>query len=200
MSLLGKLRYVYLSDIKIKDGQFHTIQFIYKHVYAQTKAKHHSLSYENHLEISGGNNFPYEIGRALSTRESLLIHDNSFIERVSKMDMNKRNKLTYCWIERCCQLESIVVVEDKTVVAFNSLETLQVFDAAKLTIVCGGKLGSGSFASLKHIHLHLCPKLVYCFSSIICLGQLESLEIKFCARLKKVLEKIMKRIKLYFLR
>ncbi|XXG59508.1 hypothetical protein AAC387_Pa04g1579 [Persea americana] len=64
----------------------------------------------------------------------------------------------------------------------------EVSDAAKLTIVCGGKLGSGSFASLKHIHLHLCPKLVYCFSSIICLGQLESLEIKFYARLKKVLE------------
>lgn len=189
MSSLEKLRYLYLSDIKIRDGRFHTIRFTYKHVYAQTKAKHYSLSYENHLEISGGNNYPYEIGGALSTKESLHIHDNSFIERVSKMDMNKRNKLRYCWIERCYQLESIVVVRDRNVDAFASLETLQVSDVAKLTIVCGGKLGSRSFASLKHIHLHLCPKLVYCFSSIKCMGQLESLEIKFCARLKKVLEK-----------
>ena len=186
MSTMEQLRCLYLSDIKIRGGPVHTSQFTYKHVYAQIK--HVSMSSQNHLEISGGNNFPYGIGGALSAKESLHLHDNGFISRVSNMNIEKMNRLRFCLIERCCELESIVVGQSENVDALNSLESIQVFDLAKLKTICSGKLGRGSFQRLKHIHLHLCPNLVSCFSSITCLVQLESLEIEFCARLKVVFE------------
>lgn len=186
MSTMEQLRCLYLSDIKIRGGPVHTSRFTYKHVYAQIK--HVSMSSQNHLEISGGNNFPYGIGGALSAKESLHLHDNGFISRVSNMNIEKMNRLRFCLIERCCELESIVVGQSENVDALNSLESIQVFDLAKLKTICSGKLGRGSFQRLKHIHLHLCPNLVSCFSSITCLVQLESLEIEFCARLKVVFE------------
>lgn len=200
---LEQLRYLYLSDIKkIRGGDhFHTSPFPYRHIYAQTRRKHHSLSdEENHLEISGGNKFPEILKGVPKEAKSLHLHDNGFIVRVSDMDIQSMVKLRYFSIERCCQFDSIIVVEEREDVqdALESLESLQVSDAAKLTTICRGKLGNGSFACLKHIYLHLCPKLVCCFHSITCLRKLESLEIKFCARLKKVFEEVGKEDQIQF--
>ena len=69
MSELERLRCLYLSDIKIRCGHFRADRFIYRQVYAQINNV--SLRFENQLEISGGNNFPYSIGDTLSEKESL---------------------------------------------------------------------------------------------------------------------------------
>ncbi|RWR73961.1 disease resistance protein RPS2 [Cinnamomum micranthum f. kanehirae] len=186
MSQLERLQCLYLSDIKIRCVRFHADRFIYRQVYAQIKQV--SVCYENQLEISGGNNFPYNIGDVLFVKESLYLHDNGFIVRVSNMGIDNLYNLRYCLIERCCQLDGIVVGGNKYVNALESLESLWAFELAKLTVVFSGEFGRGSFACLKNIHLHLCPKLVCCFHSSTCLQQLESLEIKFCGRLKVVFE------------
>ena len=89
------------------------------------------------------------------------------------MKIEKMNKLRCCLIERCCQLDGIVVGGNKYVNALESLESLWVFELAKLRVVFSGEFGRGSFARLKNIHLHLCPKLVCCFHSSTCLQQLE---------------------------
>lgn len=64
MSTLEQLRCLYSSDTKTRGGHF-------RHVFAQTKHIP-PPSYQNHLEISGGNNFPYSIDGGLFAKESFI--------------------------------------------------------------------------------------------------------------------------------
>lgn len=115
MSTMEQLRCLYSSDTKTRGGHF-------RHVFAQ--AKHiPPPSYQNHLEISGGNNFPHSIDGVLFAKESLHLHDNGFISTVSGMNMKNMNKLKHCCIERCSQLQSIVVGKNEDEDALESLES-----------------------------------------------------------------------------
>ncbi|XP_058068287.1 putative disease resistance protein At4g19050 [Magnolia sinica] len=159
-------------------------RFLYRHIYSRFEP---SLSYERILEVCGGKNSLDGVIGVLSVTEFFHLYGNAFVKALSDLGM-KMDNLKECWIEKCHQLEYLVVGRTADVDAVVCLENLRVSDLAKLRTVCRGELGRGSFACLKNIYLECCPKLIYFFSSSIRLQNLKLLEIKFCCRLEKVFE------------
>ncbi|XP_058072137.1 probable disease resistance protein At4g27220 [Magnolia sinica] len=165
-------------------ARFKRNRFLYQRVYARFEQ---SLSYQKRLEVCGGKNSLNGISGVLSVTEFFHLYGNMFIKKLSDLSMEMGN-LKECWIEKCHQLECLIIGGTVGVTAVGCLENLRVSDLAMLRTVCWGKLGSASFSRLKHMHLECCPKLIYFFSSRIRLHNLELLEIKFCCRVEKVFE------------
>ncbi|CAO2041592.1 unnamed protein product [Urochloa humidicola] len=139
----------------------------------------------------------------MNTVQSLYLHDNSSITHViPEQAMLRRHEnnyyycdLKWCRVERSPALETVFVITDYA--DGWSFEDLKTFSAAGLlmarSIWSRGRPYDGadyrSFAKLRAIHLHMCPRLQFVlpmFWGYSTLSSLETLHIVCCRDLKQI--------------
>ncbi|XP_077245924.1 disease resistance protein At4g27190-like [Tasmannia lanceolata] len=173
-------------------------QFFYNNYY--TQSRRHSFAnpkshLDRHLEIRGDGRLGDKISGSkfvdgvLGHTDSLTLCNNMFVTSLSVLE-NVRDmaELKECEITKCNNLENVFVGKTAMISSLRCLEKLCLSHLARLRTVCEGTIERGSFTSLKSICIEFCPRLVKLFSSDVCLGTLETLEIRFCARLEEMFQ------------
>ncbi|KAL5714187.1 hypothetical protein ACHQM5_016182 [Ranunculus cassubicifolius] len=153
------------------------------------------LEIEKCLEIEQVKNFSKGFSVVLRQTQSLYVHGEGNIARLSDFGFENMNELKQCSIERCQSMTVIFgtgsLTQDQIrLPILRNLEKLRISNLLKLTEVCmistTVPLTHGSFGNLKHLCLEFCPRVVTGFSSGVCLESLEELKIRFCPRLKEI--------------
>ncbi|XVF65770.1 hypothetical protein PTKIN_Ptkin09bG0276900 [Pterospermum kingtungense] len=76
------------------------------------------------------------------------------IRSLSEFGIDNMNKLEYCIISECPDLETVVDSKNGTEVVFPCLEHLSIHNLWSLTCIWEGVVPKGSFASLRTLALH----------------------------------------------
>ncbi|XP_058068283.1 uncharacterized protein LOC131217385 [Magnolia sinica] len=156
---------------KDRYGHFKRNQFLYQHIYTRFEQ---SLSYERKLEVCGGKNSLDGVRGVLSVTEFFHLYGNAFIKALSDLSM-KMDNLKECWIEKCHQLEYLIV--GRLTDAVICLENLRVSDLAKLRTLLekvfeeDNMVGQNAFPQLVNLRLWELRKV-----KSICSGHLPMLK------------------------
>nr|QYA53814.1 BPH30-like protein 396 [Oryza sativa] len=134
----------------------------------------------------------------MNEAESLHVHDNFSITSVNPKHMMSQvawDCLKRCHIERCHRLNPVFFID----YIGTWFETLEAFSAAELMMAnCIWSRGrtfprseSNTFAKLRSIHLHYCPRLTFVLplswpTSDSHLPSLETLHIVYCSELRQI--------------
>uniref|UniRef100_A0A0A8XRC1 Uncharacterized protein n=1 Tax=Arundo donax TaxID=35708 RepID=A0A0A8XRC1_ARUDO len=131
---------------------------------------------------------------------SLLVHDNSSIATVvpkSMMSMEENKKIYWsclktCRVERCPNLDTVFVT-NYDIICFKELETFWAADLLMTRYIWSkgrttNSMNRQSFANLRTIHLHSCPRLIFVLplSWFYTLSSLDTLHIVYCGDLSQV--------------
>ncbi|KAL5708368.1 hypothetical protein ACHQM5_019168 [Ranunculus cassubicifolius] len=145
-------------------------------------------SYERCLEIEQVETFPKGFTVVLGQTQSLYVHDEEVITKLSDFGIDAMKELRQCWIKRSRAMTVIFDAGSMGGPIFRNLENLHISDVPKL-IGVGINTGCPTygFGKLKHLCLEYCPRIVIGFPSGICLESLEELKIRFCPRLKEII-------------
>ncbi|XP_062192965.1 uncharacterized protein LOC133896387 [Phragmites australis] len=135
----------------------------------------------------------------MSMAKSLLVHDNSSITTVipesmiaTRWDQFTWPNLKWCRVDRCPRMETVFVAIYDVFYWFIQLETFCAVDLLMARSIWskGRTVSSGdtsSFAKLRAIHLHSCPRLTFVLPlSGFTLPSLETLHIIYCGDLSQV--------------
>jgi len=137
----------------------------------------------------------------MNSVQSLYLHDNSSITPVipEQTTSTRRQAINYsalkwCRVERCPKLDTVFHTNYDEYVCFDELETFWASDLLMArSIWSRGRIVDNSwddysFAKLRAIHLHLCPRLQFVLplSWFVILSSLETLHIVRCGDLKQV--------------
>uniref|UniRef100_A0A0E0KMP2 Disease resistance protein At4g27190-like leucine-rich repeats domain-containing protein n=1 Tax=Oryza punctata TaxID=4537 RepID=A0A0E0KMP2_ORYPU len=157
-----------------------------------------------HVEIGEGISYANVVSeQALSAvsfvmnkAESLHVHDNFSITSINAKRVITWPCLKWCHIERCHKLNPVFYTD----YIFECFTTLEAFSASELMMAnciwSRGRTGNdwgdySSFAKLRSIHLHYCPRLTFVLplswaTSYPHLPSLETLHIVYCSELRQV--------------
>ncbi|XP_019054617.1 PREDICTED: disease resistance protein At4g27190-like isoform X2 [Nelumbo nucifera] len=134
--------------------------------------------------------FPYEILQVLSRSTAFYLDHHLNVQSLSEFKVQNLNYLQCCILSECPQIETILdTTEAIRESALPVLKCLCIHNMWNLTSICKGIVPHGSFAQLKHLALHSCPKLCYIFGSSILqhLSNLEQLVVEDCAVVKEII-------------
>ncbi|XP_030533678.2 putative disease resistance protein At4g19050 [Rhodamnia argentea] len=106
--------------------------------------------------------------------------DDSCMRHLSDLGDDYLKALKDCWLERCHGMECIFAGSDVT--------TLWVSNLPELRSIYSETVQSKSHKNLKNLYIDCCPMLVGTFSSGQLPENLEVIQIKFCDKLKTLIE------------
>ncbi|XVF65780.1 hypothetical protein PTKIN_Ptkin09bG0277800 [Pterospermum kingtungense] len=108
---------------------------------------------------------------------------------ISEFGIGNISKLKYCVVSECPGLKAIVDDGNFTEVVFPCLERLSIHHLWNLEYIWEGVLLEGSFAMLRTLHVHACPKLKYVFKSPMLrfVSNLEELIVDDCTAIEKII-------------
>ncbi|XP_031249549.1 disease resistance protein At4g27190-like [Pistacia vera] len=144
------------------------------------------------LRFVNGEKKPDEVLQILARSTAFYLDNHLDIESLSNFGLSNVNGLKFCLICECPRIKTVVrvdEVEEDTNAAFPLLETLSIHRLWNLTSIWEGILPEGSFAQLRILSLHGCPKLEYVFRSsmIQYLCKLEELVIEDCRGIEQII-------------
>ncbi|XVF29547.1 hypothetical protein REPUB_Repub15cG0130700 [Reevesia pubescens] len=140
------------------------------------------------LRFVNSEKIPDAILEVLARCSAFYLDHHLEIRRLSDFRIGNINKLKYCIISECPNLETIVDNKEGTEVVFPCLEHLSVHYSWSLTCIWEGVVPKGSFAALRTLSFHACPKLTYVFKSSMLqfLSNLEELQVDDCEAIEKI--------------
>ncbi|GFP89653.1 putative disease resistance protein at4g19050 [Phtheirospermum japonicum] len=136
--------------------------------------------FDKRLEIRGFNYVPLCAEHLLQESEFIVVIDSPFLRDFHELGIDCVKKVKACWIERCNEMEHVIVGENNNL---DNLEILWVSDVMKLKSLFSLEIQNISFQSLKSLYLEFCPNLDMLCSSYLQLQNLEILYIKYCQKL-----------------
>ncbi|XP_062073920.1 putative disease resistance protein At4g19050 [Humulus lupulus] len=157
-------------------------QKFFKNIYF--KMIHCPDSYERFLEIRGFNfKTPLnDLEDALMNFDCLSFIEDDGLMCLADVGIQKLEKLTSLWLERCPEIE-FIFSEKKPVTVSKSFNLLWVSNLPKLTSLYIENVDEDQFKNLKQLYLDCCPKLESVFNSTQVPEKLEKLHVKFCDKL-----------------
>lgn len=141
------------------------------------------------LRFVNGEKIPGAIIEVLSRCSAFYLDHHLDISGISKFGIGNVSKLKFCIISECPTVKAIVDNEDFTEVVFPCLEHLNIHHLWNLEYICEGVVPEGSFAMLRTLHVHACPKLKYVFKSSMLqyISNLEELIVDDCTSIEKII-------------
>ncbi|XVF65781.1 hypothetical protein PTKIN_Ptkin09bG0277900 [Pterospermum kingtungense] len=141
------------------------------------------------LRFVNGEKTPDAIVEVLARCSAFYLDHHLDISSISKFGIGNISKLKYCIVSECPAVKAIVDNEDFTEVVFPCLEHLSIHYLWNLEDIWDGVLLEGSFAMLRTLHVHACPKLKYVFkiSMLRFISNLEELVVNDCTAIEKII-------------
>ncbi|KAJ0034891.1 hypothetical protein Pint_26093 [Pistacia integerrima] len=144
------------------------------------------------LRFVNGEKKPDGVLQILARSTAFYLDNHLDIKSLSNFGVSYMNGLKFCIISECPEIKTVVhvdEVEEDTIAVFPLLETLSIHHLWNLTGICQGILPEGSFAELRILSMHGCPKLDYIFRSsmIRYFRKLEELVIEDCQAIEQII-------------
>ncbi|XP_022722045.1 probable disease resistance protein At1g61300 [Durio zibethinus] len=141
------------------------------------------------LRFVNGRKIPDAIVKVLARCSAFYLDHHLDISSISKFGIGNINKLKYCIVSECPAVKAIVDNEEFTEVVFPCLEHLNIHYLWNLESIWVGVVPEGSFAMLRTLHVHACPKLKYVLrnSMLQFITNLEELIVDDCAAIEKII-------------
>ncbi|KAM7482049.1 hypothetical protein LguiB_006632 [Lonicera macranthoides] len=111
--------------------------------------------------VNGKGDVDAIIANALEHVNALFLDRHWTIQRLSVFDVEKMNKLKFCLIAECNEMETIL---GGPTLYLRSLHYLGIHCMKNLCSICSGPIVGGSLSSLKILAIHTCPKLKSIFN------------------------------------
>ncbi|XVF65772.1 hypothetical protein PTKIN_Ptkin09bG0277100 [Pterospermum kingtungense] len=174
-----------LTEFKFVVG--HDVKFSASRVPQYVQLKFSQISGQCLRFVNSGK-IPDTIVKVLARCSAFHLDHHLDISRLSEFGIGNMNKLEYCIISECPDLETIADSEEVTEAVFPCLEHLSIHYSWSLTYVCEGVVPEGSFAALRILTLHACPKLTYVFktSMLQFIYSLEELQVDDCEAIETI--------------
>ncbi|XVF29552.1 hypothetical protein REPUB_Repub15cG0131200 [Reevesia pubescens] len=140
------------------------------------------------LKFVNSEKIPTAIVEVLARCIAFYLDHHLDVRSLSEFGIGNINKLKYCIISECPNLETIVDSKEGAEIVFPCLEHLSIHYSWSLTCIWEGVVPKGSFAALRTLSLHACPKLTYVFKSSMLqfLSNLEELQVDDCEAIEKI--------------
>ncbi|XP_031251792.1 disease resistance protein At4g27190-like [Pistacia vera] len=144
------------------------------------------------LRFVNGEMKPDGVLQILARCTAFYLDNHLDIKSLSNFGVSNMNGLKFCIISECPEIKTVVhvdEVEEDTIAVFPLLETLSIHHLWNLTGIWQGTLPEGSFAELRILSMHGCPKLDYIFRSsmIQYFRKLEELVIEDCQAIEQII-------------
>ncbi|XVF65774.1 hypothetical protein PTKIN_Ptkin09bG0277200 [Pterospermum kingtungense] len=141
------------------------------------------------LRFVNGEEIPDAIVEVLARCSAFYLDHHLDISSISKFGIGNISKLIHCIVSECPAVKAIVDNVDFTEVVFPCLERLSIHHLWNLLYIWEGVLPEGSFAMLRILHVHACPKLKYVFKSSMLqlVSNLEELIVDDCTTIEKII-------------
>lgn len=141
------------------------------------------------LRFINGENIPDAVLQILACCTAFYLDNHLHINSLSDFGVRSINGLKFCIISECPKIETVVDGKDLTTVIFPSLENLSIHHLWNLTHMCEGSVPNGSFARLRILSVHACPKLKFVFSSFMIhsMSNLEDLTVEDCPAIEEII-------------
>ncbi|XP_027111639.2 putative disease resistance protein At4g19050 [Coffea arabica] len=190
------------------DKNFYRNELLLRDLYFNTRQLSAPMGRERSLEIRGFISFPKCLGLILAHAECIILVDDPFLTCLSDVGTDNIKKMNACWIERCNEMKDLFHTEKVEDAARSggstntglpeqdvgdlrigeNLEVLCVTHAASLRSICKGDMQSSSLRNLKCLLLEHCPQISALAASPEQLGNLETLQLRFCDKLVTLFE------------
>ncbi|KDO64055.1 hypothetical protein CISIN_1g039808mg [Citrus sinensis] len=141
------------------------------------------------LRFINGENIPDAVLQILACCTAFYLDNHLHINSLSDFGVRSINGLKFCIISECPKIETVVDGKELTTVIFPSLENLSIHHLWNLTHICEGSVPNGSFARLRILSVHACPKLKFVFSSFMIhfMSNLEDLTVEDCPAIEEII-------------
>ncbi|KAJ4723677.1 Disease resistance protein [Melia azedarach] len=141
------------------------------------------------LKFVNGEDISPEVLQILARSTAFYLDHHLDINSLSDFGVSIINGLKFCITSECPQIETVVNIEEDTTVVFPNLENLSIHHLWNLTCICKEIVADGSFAELRILSVHTCPKLEYIFKSsmIQLLTKLEELTVEDCSAVESII-------------
>ncbi|XVF37589.1 hypothetical protein REPUB_Repub20aG0022500 [Reevesia pubescens] len=141
------------------------------------------------LRFVNSEKIPDAIVKVLARCSAFYLDHHLDIRRLSEFGIGNSNKLKYCIISECPYLETIVDSKKVTETVFPCLEHLSIHYSWSLACIWEGVIAKGSFAALRTLFLHSCPKLKYVFKSSMLqfISNLKELQVDDCEAIENII-------------
>ncbi|KAK6255492.1 hypothetical protein SCA6_016797 [Theobroma cacao] len=141
------------------------------------------------LRFVNGEKIPNAIVKVLACCSAFYLDHHLDISSISKFGIGNINKLKYCIVSECPAIKAILDGDKFTEVVFPYLERLSIHYLWNLEYIWEGVVPEGSFAMLRSLYVHACPKLKYVFKSSMLqfISNLEELIVDDCAAIEKII-------------
>ncbi|KAJ4723668.1 Disease resistance protein [Melia azedarach] len=141
------------------------------------------------LRFVNGKNIPDAVLRTLACTDAFYLDHHLDICSLTNFGVENINGLKFCIISECPKIQTVVDSTELTETVFPSLKNLSIYHLWNLTCIWEGIVPKGSFAELRILSVHACPKLRYVFSSpmIQFVSKLEQLVVEDCPAMEEII-------------
>ncbi|MBA0555331.1 hypothetical protein Golob_025516, partial [Gossypium lobatum] len=141
------------------------------------------------LRFVNGEKIPDAIAKVLAYCSAFYLDHHLDVISISKFGIANMNKLKHCIVSECPTVKAVLEDKEFTEVVFPCLEHLNLHYLWNLECICNGLLPEGSFAMLRILYVHACPKLKYVLKSSMLrfFSKLEELIVDDCTAVEKII-------------
>ncbi|KAL1110802.1 hypothetical protein V6Z11_D02G012500 [Gossypium hirsutum] len=141
------------------------------------------------LRFVNGEKIPDAIVKVLAYCSAFYLDHHLDVISISKFGIANMNKLKHCIVSECPTVKAVLDDREFTEVVFPCLEHLNLHYLWNLEYICDNLLPEGSFAMLRILYVHACPKLKYVFKSSMLrfFSKLEELIVDDCTAIEKII-------------
>ncbi|TYG77860.1 hypothetical protein ES288_D02G009800v1, partial [Gossypium darwinii] len=141
------------------------------------------------LRFVNGEKIPDAIVKVLAYCSAFYLDHHLDVISISKFGIANMNKLKHCIVSECPTVKAVLNDREFTEVVFPCLEHLNLHYLWNLEYICDNLLPEGSFAMLRILYVHACPKLKYVFKSSMLrfFSKLEELIVDDCTAIEKII-------------
>lgn len=149
------------------------------------------VDYNQHgqcLRFVNGEKVPDAVIEVLTRTVAFYLDHHLSIRSLSEFGVSNFNGLELCIVSECTQIQSIVDDTRLTEIVFPFLEHLSIHYLWNLQCIWKGTIPYGSFAKLRTLLVHSCPKLRFVFTKamLLCLSNLEELVVEDCPAIEAI--------------
>nr|KJB27844.1 hypothetical protein B456_005G012700 [Gossypium raimondii] len=141
------------------------------------------------LRFVNGEKIPDAIVKVLAYCSAFYLDHHLDVISISKFGIANMNKLKHCIVSECPTVKAVLDDREFTEVVFPCLEHLNLHYLWNLEYICDNLLPEGSFAMLRILYVHACPKLKYVLKSSMLrfFSKLEELIVDDCTAIEKII-------------
>ncbi|KAG4156663.1 hypothetical protein ERO13_D02G010400v2 [Gossypium hirsutum] len=141
------------------------------------------------LRFVNGEKIPDAIVKVLAYCSAFYLDHHLDVISISKFGIANMNKLKHCIVSECPTVKAVLEDKEFTEVVFPCLEHLNLHYLWNLEYICDDLLPEGSFAMLRILYVHACPKLKYVLKSSMLrfFSKLEELIVDDCTAIEKII-------------